>query len=170
MSTASARTPISSIHTPPITPDLKMTQPLASSSASSFAFDNATEHVLASMNATQLRQFIRDSRPSSYPASGTTTPSVNLLSSFSPSPSSSTPKWIASANWLLQSGSRHTLVLLNSWIVRLLSILFFGRLRSCVASRKDFFILNYVSSRQLVGVHPMYSQAESTIRSHHTAT
>ena len=65
MSTASARTPISRINTPPSTPAPKITQPLASSSASSFAFDNATDDVLALMNATQLRQFIFDARPSS---------------------------------------------------------------------------------------------------------
>ena len=44
------------------------------------------------MNATQLRQFILDARPSSNPVSGATIPSVNLLPSFSSPPSFSTPK------------------------------------------------------------------------------
>ena len=35
--------------------------------------------------------------------------------------------------------------------------------------RRFLSIMNSVSSRNLVGVHPMYSQAESTIRSHSPA-
>ena len=92
MSTASDRTPFSGLRTPPSTPDPNMTQPLASNSASNFAFDTATDDVLSSMFATQLRQFILDARCSSYPAFGATTPSVNILPSFSLSPSSFTPK------------------------------------------------------------------------------
>ena len=93
-STASPPAPTltSGIRTPPGTPKTTMVQTPASRSISAFALDNATDDELNSMDATQLRQFILTARPSPYPASGVTTPSVNLLPSLSSLTSSSTPK------------------------------------------------------------------------------
>ena len=84
MSTVSTPAPVltSGIHTPPITPKPTMVQTPASCSSSQFALDNAIDNGLNSMNARQLRQLFLNTRPSSYPASGVTTPSVNLLSFF----------------------------------------------------------------------------------------
>ena len=94
MSTASTFVPAltSGIRTPPCTPKITMVQTPASRSTSAFALDNATDDELNSMEAMQLRQFILTARTSPYPASGVTTPSVNLLPSFSSLTSSSTPK------------------------------------------------------------------------------
>ena len=88
MSTASAPSPtlVSNIHTPPSTPDSTMVQTPASRPTSAFALNNATDDVLALMDATL------NARPSSNLVFGVTTPSVNLLPSFSSFPSSSTPK------------------------------------------------------------------------------
>ena len=82
----------SSIHTPPSTPTLTMVQTPASRSTSEFALDKTIDDDLNSMDATQLRQFILNTRPSSNPASGVTTPSVKFLPSFYSLTPSSTPK------------------------------------------------------------------------------
>ena len=94
MSTASTPAPAltSSIRTPPSTPKPTMIQTPASRSTSAFALDNATDDEINPMDATQLRQFILNARPSPYPAYGVTTPSVNLLPSYSSLTSSSIPK------------------------------------------------------------------------------
>ena len=83
---------LTGIRTPPGTPNPTMVQTPTSRSTSSFALDNATDDELYSMDATQLHQFILTARTSPYPASGATTPSVNLFPSFSSLTSSPTPK------------------------------------------------------------------------------
>ena len=80
------------IRTPSSTPKPMMVQTSASRSTSAFALDNATDDELNSMEATQLRQFILNFRLSFNPAFGVTTPSVNLLPSFSSLTTFSTPK------------------------------------------------------------------------------
>ena len=94
MSTASTPAPAltSGIHTPHSTHKPTMVQTPVSRSISEFSLDNETNEELNSMDATQLRQFILNARPSSHPASGVTTPSVTLLPSFSSLTSYSTPK------------------------------------------------------------------------------
>ena len=94
MSTAFTPAPslTSGICTPLSTPKPTMVQIPTSRSTSTFALDNATDDELNSMNATQLCQFILNARLSPYPASGVTTPSVNLLPYFYSLISSSTPK------------------------------------------------------------------------------
>ena len=72
----------SSSHTPPITLDPTMVQTSASRFTSAFSLDNATGDVFNSMDATQLRKLILDTRPSSNTASGATTHSVNLCLLF----------------------------------------------------------------------------------------
>ena len=94
MSTASTPAPVltSSIHTSLSTLKPTMVQTPASRSTSEFPLDNATDDEINSMDATQLRQFILNARPSSYPTSSVITPIVILLPSFSSLTSSSTPK------------------------------------------------------------------------------
>ena len=94
MPTASAPTPIlaSNIRAPLGTPDPTMVQSPAPRSTPAFMLDTATDDVFNSMDATQLRQFIHDARPSSVTIFGATTPSVNLLPSFASFSSSSTPE------------------------------------------------------------------------------
>ena len=134
MSTTSTPVPVLTygICTPPSTYKPTMIQTPASCSTSEFALDNVTDDEINSMDATQLRQFILNDHPSPYLASGVTTPSVNLLSSFSFLASSSTPKMdrvrksVASVGVTTYLGS-----------LEFLNILFSGILQSCFVSRED---------------------------------
>ena len=94
MSTASIPAPTltSSIRTLSGTSETTTVQTPVSRSTFAFALYNATDNELKSIDTTQLRQFILNACPYPDPASGVTTPSVNLLPSFSSLTSFSTPK------------------------------------------------------------------------------
>ena len=132
ISTASAPAPelASNIHTPPSTPDPTMVQTPELRPASAFVLNNATNDVLNSMDATQLRKFILTPHPV-LPHQASIFCLLFLLS-----PTLLHPKWIASADLLLPLGWQDTLVRSISLIVRRVSILFSGRLRLCFVFRK----------------------------------